>query len=120
MLVAFGFVQGVVFWLPVEWPQHLYHNDDQGFPNDAHGNDNDVSDKIHFLIDRPPLVEPQMGKRYETVASNEECIQFANDENCCSNFERRSNLLELWVVLKNRHNLLKKVLVYSSIRSPTK
>lgn len=64
-----------------------------------------MTDEIHFPVDCPPLREPQISERYETVAGDKECVSLADDENHSLARERWSNLLELRVILENRLNL---------------
>lgn len=108
VLIWFRFVDSRVNWFLVKGQPDQHSFLDQRLPYDAHRDDNDVPDEVKFLVDRPPLVEAQMSERYQAVASDEECIQLADDEDRRSNTERWSDFHELWVVFENWLNLLAK------------
>lgn len=111
MLIAFRFIQRRLLTVDrlhrllvkrEECVQRFQHN---RFPNQCHGQDDDVPEEVEFLVDRPPPVEAQRRKRYETIAGNDECVELADDENCNFYGHRFCGFLIFRVVLECRHDL---------------
>lgn len=109
MVVRFLTVQLLLFVrrLLLEREDCVHCIDYQWLPHDRHGYDDDVADEIQLLVDGPPLVEPQIGERYETISGNDESIGLAYGEDSYAAGEGLSELLILWVVLESRRDLRK-------------
>lgn len=67
-----------------------------------------MTDEVELFVDGEPLIEPQVGKRYETIAGNDESVQLADDEDSDPERQRLSSFLELWVFRERRHYLRRK------------
>lgn len=64
-----------------------------------------MANKVQVFVDREPLREAKVGKRYETVAGNDVCVSFADDEDADFVGNSLSSFLELWIICENWHNL---------------
>lgn len=95
-----GFHRFLVEW---EVKSHGLHN--QRLPDEAHWENDDVTDVVELAVDAPPLVEAQICEWYEAVAGDDERVQLADHEYGHAARDGLSGFLELRVVFQVRLEL---------------